>query len=309
MNPPGESHQITPEFRAHLEWQITSAVRRQTRFAEPTGGGASRLHVAVVAVVALFVGGIAVTASGELQDAKQRDLLIATANQEEALVRMRVELARADLQEVQRRFETGTSDRPALQAAQRQLRAMEMELQRIRLDMEEIQQTSAAPRNDLQAPLVGKRDFVRERLGLQLDTAERGLAAAEEGLAQAKQRVSVGVAPMTAQLQADAELAAARARLQELRIAIEMRGRSVTGDVKVEELAAEQRRRQLMLQQEVVQQQLQIARARIEELRRLVEIGTASQLDLKRLEVEMLEREVELQKIRQQIELLGAPRR
>ncbi len=88
-----------------------------------------------------------------------------------------------------------------------------------------------------------------------------------------------------------------------------MRERSVTGDVKVEELAAEQRRRQLMLQQEVVQQQLEITRARIQELRRLVEIGMATQLDLKRLEVELLEREVELKKIRQEIELLGAARR
>lgn len=309
MNPAGESHEMTPEFRAHLEWQIESALRRESRFTEPAGGGTSRLHVAIVAVVALFVGGIAVTASGELQDAKQRELLLATANQEEALVRMRVELARADLQEAQRRYEVGASDRETLLAAQRQLRAMEMELQRIRLDTEEIQQTSASPRNDLQAPLVGKRDFVRERLRLQLDTAERGLAAAEEAVAQARQRIEVGIAPMTAKLQADAELAAARARMQELRIAIEMRERSVTGDVKIEELASEQRRRQLMIQQEVVQQQLQLARMRLEEIRRLVEVGTASQLDLKRLEVEMLEREVELRKIRQEIEMLAAARK
>ena len=309
MNPAGESHEITPEFRAHLEWQIDSALRRESRFTEPAGGGTSRLHVAIVAVIAMFVGGIAVTASGELQDAKQRELLLATTTQEEALVRMRVELARADLQEAQRRFEVGASDRQTLQAAQRQLRAMEMELQRIRLDAEEIQQTSASPRNDLQAPLVGKRDFVSERLKLQLDTAERALVAEEEAVAQARQRVDVGIAPMTAKLQAEAELAAARARLQELRITIEMRARSVAGGVKVEELAAEQRRRQLMLQQEIVQQQLQITRARLEELRRLVEVGTASQLDLKRLEVEMLEREVELRKIRQEIEMLGAVRK
>jgi outer membrane protein TolC len=309
MNPAGESHQVTPEFRARLEWQIDSALRRESRFTEPVSGGTSRLHVAIVAVVALFLGGIAVTASGELQDAKQRELLLATAHQEEALVRMRVELARADLQEAQKRYETGTSDRQTLLAAQRQLRAMEMELQRIRLDMEEMQQTSASPRNDLQAPLVGKRDFVRERLRLQLDTAERGLAAAEEAVAQAKQRVSVGLAPMAAQLQADAELSAARARLQELRIAIEMRERALTGSVKVEELATEQRRKQLMLQQEVANQQLQLTRLRVEELRRLVEIGVASQLDLKRVEVEVLEREVELRKVRQEIEMLTAPRR
>ena len=309
MNPPGESHQITPEFRAHLEWQIASAMRRETRFAEPTAGRPSRLHVALVAVVALFVGGIAVAASGELQESKQRDLLMATANQEEGLVRMRVELARADLQEAQRRFETGVSDRQALLAAQRQLQAMEMALRRIRVDMEEIRLTSATPRNDLQAPLVGKRDFVRERLMLELDTAQRALAAAEEGVAQAQQRVSVGVAPRLAKLQADAELEAARERMQQLRIMIDIRERSVAGGMRVEELVAEQRRMELNLQHERAQREIELTKVRIQELRRLVEIGTASQLDLKRLEVELLEREVELKKIRQEIELLGAARR
>jgi hypothetical protein len=309
MNPAGESHEITPEFRSHLEWQIESALRRETRFAAPVVRGVPRLQVALVAVVALFLGGIAVAASGELQDVKKREMLLAAANQEEGLVRMRVELARADLQEAQRRYETGMSDRQRLLAAQRQLRAMEMELQRIRLDMEEIQATSESPRNDLQAPVVGKRDFVSERLKLQLDTAERALGAAEEGVAQAKQRVEVGTAPMTAKLQADAELEAARARMQELRITIEMRERSLAGNVKIEELAAEQRRRILMLQQELLRHQVEMTRQRILEVRQLVEVGTASQLDLKRLEVEMLEREVELRKIRQEIEMLGAVRR
>ena len=41
MNPPGESHEIAPEFRARLEWQVESALRRETRFAEPPAGGAS----------------------------------------------------------------------------------------------------------------------------------------------------------------------------------------------------------------------------------------------------------------------------
>ena len=309
MNPSGESHEIAPEFRARLEWQVESALRRETRFAEPAGGRMPRLQVALVAVAALFIGGIAVAASGELQDAKQRDMLISTASSEEALVRLRIELARADLQDAQRRFETGTADRQSLQAAQRQLRAMEMALAKTRLDMEEIQQTSATPRNDLQAPLVGKRDFVRERLVLELDTAQRALVAAEEDVAQAKQRVSVGVAPMTVQLQADAELAAARSRMQQIRITIDMRERAVAGGMTNEQLLAEQRRMELTIQQEQVQRELEIARAQLQQVRRLVEIGTATQLDLKRLEVELLEREVELRRIRQEIEMLGAVRK
>ena len=184
-----------------------------------------------------------------------------------------------------------------------------MALRRIRLDMEEIRLTSATPRNDLQAPLVGKRDFVRERLMLELDTAQRALAAAEEGVAQAQQRVSVGVAPQLAKLQADAELEAALGRMQQLSIMIDIRERSVAGGMKVEELVAEQRRMELNLQHERAQREMELAKVRIQELRRMVEFGQASQLELKRAEVELLEREVELKKIRQEIELLGAARR
>jgi outer membrane protein TolC len=309
MNPPSESHEITPEFRAHLEWQIESALRRETRFATPISGGVARLRGALVVIAALAVGGIAVAASGELQEARQRELLIETARSEEALVRLRVDLARADYQEARRRFETGTADRETLQAAERQLRAMETALARIQLDIEEIRTTSAAPRNDLQAPLVGQRDFVRERLTLELDTAQHALVAAEQALAQATQRVSVGLAPRAVQLQAEAELAQARARMQQLRATLDLRQRSLRGEIKVEELAPALRRMELTLRRESVQREIEIARGHVEEVRRLMAIGQATQLELKRAEVELLEREVELQRIRQELEMISAVRR
>jgi outer membrane protein TolC len=310
MNPTGGSHDVRPEFRAHLEWQIESALRRETRFATTAAGGRMpRLRAALVVVAALATGGIAVAASGELQDARQRDLLIATANSEEALVRLRVELARADYDDTRRRFETGTAGRETLQAAERQLHEMEAALARIRLDIEEIRLTSAAPRNDLQAPLVGERDFVRERLTLELETAQRGLVAAEKALEQAKQRVEVGIAPRAAQLQAEAELEQARARLQQLSATLDLRQRALNGEIKAEELATALRRIELRLRNDRLQREMQIARGRVEEVRRLVEIGQGTQLELKRAEVELLERELELQRIRQELEMVGGVRR
>ena len=309
MNPPNGSHEMRPEFRAHLEWQIESALRRETRFASPAGGRQPRLRAVLVVLAALVTGGIAVAASGELQDARQRDLLIETARSEEALVRLRVELAQADYQDARRRFETGTAGREVLRDAERQLRAMQTELARIQLDIEEIRSTSSAPRNDLQAPLVGLRDFVRDRMALELELAQGALAAAEQQVAQAEQRVRVGAAPRAAQLQAESELARARAEMQQLRATLELRQRFVKGEVKVDELAQAARRMELTLQRELLQREMELARGRVNEVRRLVEIGRATQLDLKRAEVELLEREVELQRIQRELEMVGGVRR
>jgi outer membrane protein TolC len=309
MKGPNGSQEITPEFRAHLEWQIESALRRRTRFVAPVGGVMPRLRAAVVVISALAAGGIVVAASGELQEARQRDLLIETARSEEALLRLRLDLARADYEDARRRFETGTAGRDSIETAERHLRAMETALKRIRLDIEEIQSTSEAPRDDLQAPLVGQRDFVGERLKLELDTAQQTLAAAERAVTQAEQRVKVGTAPRAAQLQAEAELAEARARMQQLRATLDLRERSLKGDVRVEELALAVRRMELTLQRDRLRRELEIARARVDEVRRLVEIGQATQLELKRAEVELLERELGLKRVGQELEMIGGVRR
>ena len=309
MTPTGGSHEVTPEFRAYLEWQIESALRRETRFAAPMSGRLPRVRAAVMVLAALAIGGIAVAASEQVQDARQRDRLIETARSEEALVRLRVELARADFQDARRRFETGTVGRETLQAAESQLRAMEAALARIQIDIEEIRATSAAPRNDLQAPVVGLRDFVRDRLALDLETAQHALVAAEQALAQAQERFRVGVAPRAVQLQAEAEVAQARARMQQLRAMLDLRQRSLRGEIKVEELASALRRTELTFQRERLQREIELARGRVEDVRRLVTTGQATQLDFKRAEVELLEREGELQRIRQELDMLDAVRR
>jgi outer membrane protein TolC len=309
MNGPMESHEPTEEFRAHLQWQVESALRREARFAAPAAAGMPWLRATLMVLVGVAAGGIAVIASEQVQDARQRDVLIEAIRSEESLVRVRLDLARADYQEARRRFEVGTAGRETLQAAERQMRAMEAALRRLQLDIEEIRTTSAAPRNELNAPLVGQRDFVRDRLALELETAQHALVAAEQAVTQAQQRVEVGTGPRAALLQAEAELAQARASMQRVHATLDLRQRSVRGEISTDDLAPTLRRMELTFQRDRVQREREIARALIEEVRRRVEVGMASQLELKRAEVELLERDVELQRIRRELESLPAVKR
>lgn len=309
MNRALDLHGPTPEFRARLEWQVETALRRETRFAAPVTGRWPRLGGALVVITALALGGLAGMATGFAQEARERDRLLEAARADAHLLALRLELARADYQEARKRFDVGAADRETLLAAERRMRGMETMLARSRVDMDEIRQTSAAPRNELDAPLVGARDFVRERLILELEQAQRVLAAAEQAAARAKERVSIGIAPTAAGRNAEAELAQARADMELLGARLEMRQRFLRGEIKRDDLTAAVRRLELTLQLRRLEGAIAAARGRVEEVGRLVDTGAASQLELKRAEIDLLEGEVELKRLRQEYERLPAPPR
>jgi hypothetical protein len=309
MNAPMESHEPTAEFRAHLEWQIQTALRRESRLALPVSSSARRLSAALVVVAALATGGLAGIASGRVQDARQRDQLIETAHSQQKLLELRADLARAAYQDARRRFDVGTTDRETLLSAEREVHAMEAAIKRNHLDIEEIEMTSVAPRNDLDAPVVKQRDFVRERLALDVENARNALVAAEQNVAQARQRVDVGTAPRAVQLQAEAEVAQARAAMQLLQAKLDLRQRYLKGDITRESLAPSSRRAELTLQLEQSRREIELARARVEEIRRLVAVGQGTELDLKRSEVELLEREEEIKQVQRELQMLGTVKR
>lgn len=301
-------HEPTPDFRAHLHWQIETALRRESRLVAPVTSPPRRWLAALVVVSALAVGGIGGVASARVQDARNRDRLIESVRSEQALAQLRVDLARADYQDARRRFEVGTTDRESLEAAERRLREMETALAKLQLDIAEIRASSASPRNELDAPLVGDRDFVRERLALELENAQRALVAAERRVESARGRVEIGTGTRAALLQAEAQLAQSRVEMQRLRAMLDMRQRALRGEIKAEDLARNVRSVTLTLQLERAQREIQLARQRVEELRRSVDVGMATPLDFKRAEVELLEREVELKRLREELEKLGARR-
>jgi outer membrane protein TolC len=135
------------------------------------------------------------------------------------------------------------------------------------------------------------------------------LAAAEQSVEQAAQRVRVGVVPRTAELQAQAEVAKARARLQQLMATLDLRQRYLKGDIKADALPAAARQTELKLQLARAQLELNLMRSTVEELHSHFAVGQASELDLKRAEVSLLERQLEMKRIQQELDALVGVKR
>ena len=304
MTRPLDPHEPTPEFRAHLEWQLETALRRESRLAAPIARSRP-LHVAVLVVVALAVGGAAGVAAGQVQDARQRSSLTKSVMAEVQLVQTRLELAQAEYQDVRRRYETGTAGRESLAEAQQQVRELEGALQRLHLDLEEIRITASSPRNELSAPRVGQRDFVRDRLLLNLQTTQRALATAEERLKQLRERIDVGTAPLAALAEAELGRVQAESEMRLLQTQLDLRKRFLEQDLLAQELAAELRRTELTLGYQLAERELAVAQDRLKQLRDLSAVGLAAELEVKRAEVTLLERQLDLQRLRKELDALG----
>jgi outer membrane protein TolC len=292
---------MRPEFRAHLEWQIASALRREERFAEPVSGRLRPLRTLVAVLAALIAGAGVMAASGQVQESRQREALIEAQRTEESLSRMRLELAETEYRNARQRFDVGIVGRDVVQAAEAQLTALKRALARLALNAEEIKATAQPPRDDLQAPLVGQRDFVTERLNLDLLAAQQALTAAEQARAETKKRVDVGLLPAAALEQAKVDVHLTQLRLQELSTTVNLRQQLLAGAIKAEALAAELRRLELSTEMQRAQAEFDALRVRVDALRTLFATGQATELDLKRTEVELLERKLALEQLRREL--------
>src|SRR5207302_1243614 len=129
----------------------------------------------------------------QVADARQRDEIASTTGAKRELATVQRELARANYDQVRRAFEKGAITQAARLSAEAELHASDARVARIELDLAESRKTAAPPRDELWAPLVGGRDFVKERLSIQATAAQQRLTSLEATAAEAERAFAAGV--------------------------------------------------------------------------------------------------------------------
>lgn len=292
-------HEPTPEFRARLESRIVREYRRSSRRMTTAG-----MRRAAVVAAAIALGALAGAVPAQVQQSQTRSSLLEAARAEQELIQLRYELARREYELQKTRYDVGALTRASLLEAEAGLRAMEMALRRNQLRQEEIQATAAPPRDDISAPLVGGRDFVSERVQLDLAAAEERLAAAERNFEDVRRRMQIGTSTPAEQLEAEAELARARHEMELLGTRLSVRREFVSGDVGVPEIERRLQEREIMVEIALAERLHELAEQRLANMRQLRAAGTIDQVELLRTEVEVIERTMELQRLSQRLEAL-----
>lgn len=290
------AHRPSPQFRDYLEGEVIRGFRRVRGF--------ERLRWLAVVIASLTVGATAGLASAQIREGAQRDSLLESATADMSLAATRLELARAQHADVSKKVKLGILGTASLAAADAELRHMEAAAARARLNMEEIRATSMPPRDDLNAPLVGARDFVTERIQLDLAVAQRRLTATEEALAEADRRARVGAGSDLARFDAELEAARARAALGVLAEQRKLRKEFVEQGTPAEQLARRLQHQQLRLDAMVAGTAVEVARQRLELIRKQRAVGVVGELEQLKAEVELKEREAELASLARRLKQL-----
>ena len=297
-------HAPSDSFREHLEWQVRTAVRRETRFATPVAARRNRAPSVVILLIGLTLGAGAAVASAQVRESRDRATLLITSEREHRVAEMRLALIGQELALARRRFEAGVIGRESLAEAENALRAAELKLNRVELNMEEIRASGAAPRDEISAPLVGNRDFVKERLQLELVLAQQKLATAEQIAEETDRRVQLGVVDRMAALQTKADLARAQVDLELLANTVQLRQQFLQEKQHPAAVADALQRLRLQAELQFVQEQHATQRARLQMLRERHQVGAIPELDVLRAEVSLAETAAQLEALQRQVQLL-----
>lgn len=294
-----DMHRPTADFRDYLEGEVIREFRRRKTF--------RRLRAAAVIIVSAGIGMTATLASAQVRESSAKDSLLAAAQADAMLATMRLNLARAQLAEEEKQVKVGA--RPAGNLpSEGMAREMEAAVATLALNIAEIQATSRPPRDELNAPLVNGRDFVKERIEIQLMLAQQRLMAAERKFDEASRRVRVGAATELESADYETSVVRRHAELAVLAERLNARKEYLQKKTPVAELSLRIERTEVQQAIVVAQKELGNAQARFELVQRRQRVGAATDLELLEAQVNVKTQEMELQKVMRRLEQLRGSR-
>ena len=315
-----DTHEPSSEFVERLEWQIGREVRRRNRAADaPRWTSRLRMKAAVAVLglmlVSMGIGAAVVAAAYEAQGNERRDQLAASFELRVQLARQRLAVASEQLQATERRVSIGTENKLAVAEGRFKIAEAEAQLKSIELELEEVRITGRDPRGEMSSPLMSGRDFVSQRLRIEMSVPETAVALERARLREAEMRFQVGIADAT-----DIEVSRVRSievelALEAFRRKLEIRQKFLTGGVdavetelRVLESEAEQRKKTLA-------PKVELARKEMERVSARVQVGTAQRVELVattlkqlQLQTELIKADLDLALTRRQIEQHRAAR-
>lgn len=310
MNEMTRTHVPSAEFRQMLEAEVVRTLQREAQFTTDRRWLNPR-HARgfLILLTGLVMGFTTEFASGQVQDAQERNRLLEAAAETRQLAAMRMQIAEEALRNTQERYNVGVATREALRDAEAEVRDRRTHFMRIELEMAEIRQSAAPPRDDLVAPRIGNRDFVSERLKLEAAMYQDRLSAAEQRFQDAERAHRVGAATAAALGDAQGDVEGSRAALELAGMKLQLRKQFLEEGLAADEVARRAQRYELMIELRRVEQAFNRAMEREKLLRDRARAGAVSELEAKRAEVEVLELQLHLRSLQQQLRQLEAVRK
>ena len=225
-------------FVERLEWQLASEYRRANCL-KPSSGKVAvpRRMVAVALLLGVLTTGVAVIKAAEyIKDSWRKGIEIARVGTEVQLKKAHLESTREMAARAETLAASGLIQEEESQVLKLGVEKAALDLDRSLLNLDEVKASGVAPRDELYAPVLGGRDFVSERLKMQIKDVERELELLGHRSDRVQRLVKVGVVSEEELGQIQADIDARKAMIDETRKRLDLRKRYVAGEVTAQEV-------------------------------------------------------------------------
>jgi len=221
------------QFVDRLEWQLASEFRRMDRLKPSPGRIAVPRRLVALAVTfgVLTTGVTVIKAADYIKDSWRKSIEIARAGTEVKLKQAHLEATREMAARTEILASKGLVREEESLALKLGVEKAALDLDRSLLNLDEVKASGAAPRDELSAPVVGGRDFVGERLKLEIKEVKMDLEARKPALDRLKKLVEGGLVQGDELESIQTEIAALKGTIDKIQARLDLRGRFVAGEL------------------------------------------------------------------------------
>jgi len=257
-----EIYEPDNQFLDRLEWQLSSEYRRASRLKPASGKIAiPRKVVAITCMVGILMTGVAVIKAAEyIQDSWRKKIEIARAETEVKLKKAHLESTREIASRAEMRFSNGLVEEEEYRVIQIAAKRAELDWNSSLLNLDEVKASGVAPRNELYAPEMGGRDFVSERLKIEIKEIELDLELFRSRVERLKQLVEKGLVQEDELDLIQSEIANRKMMIDKIQERLDLRKRFVAGEITAQEVEIGDRLN-------VAERNLHLAQSRVDTLK------------------------------------------
>lgn len=230
-------------FLEKLEWQLSSEFRRKNRLKSSAGKIIVSRRMAAVACMAgaVMMGVTVLKAADYIKDSWRKKIEIARAETDLKLSEVYQKSIEARAEKAEIRFSNGLVREDEYRLLNLASRRSELDVEKSRLNLEEVETSGQPPRDELYAPVVGGRDFVSERLAIEIEGIELDLEQLLVHWDRLKNLTENDLVSEDELNAVQSEIAGRDVMIDKIHKKLELRKRFVDGEVSAQEVEIEGR--------------------------------------------------------------------
>ncbi len=238
-----KSFEPDSQFLDKLEWQLASEFRRMSRLKPAAGNVAVPRWVVAFSLAAgvLLMGVAAIKAADSIKEAWRKKIEIARLETDVKLKGAFLEFKKELTARAETQASVGLTREDEYLWIKTGAEGAALDLERARLDLDEVKASGETPHNELYAPAVDGRDFVSERLVIERKVLELDVGLRRARDERLKHRVDLGLAPHDWLDGSVASTAVQEAGIGDIEKRFALRKRFLAGTITAEEVEIEDR--------------------------------------------------------------------